>query len=100
MNSDIDKSGTKKTPKGASLETLTLNDIDYKAIRQVLLDLLSQYQELEKPANPDLLKLHIENAEAKLLQWANEQREEQNEKWLKLFEIMEEDITTLRGGKS
>lgn len=33
---------------------------DTQVIRQLLLDLLTEYQELEKPANPELLKLHIE----------------------------------------
>jgi hypothetical protein len=31
-------------------------------IRQLLLDLLSEYRELDFPANPELLKLHIDNA--------------------------------------
>jgi len=57
----------KKTPNGASLDSLRLNDLIIPQIRQMLLDLLSQYQELERPANPELLKLHIEASEDKIL---------------------------------
>lgn len=35
-------------------------------VRQILLDLLTEYQTLEKPANPELLKLHIEAYETRL----------------------------------
>lgn len=37
-----------------------------QVIRQLLLDLLTEYQELEKPANPELLKLHIEAYEDRI----------------------------------
>lgn len=37
-------------------------------IRQLLLDLSTEYQQLEKPANPELLKLHIEAYEDKFTQ--------------------------------
>lgn len=36
-------------------------------LRQILLDLLTEYQTLAKPANPELLKLHIEAYEGKIL---------------------------------
>lgn len=48
------------------MKPLTRTDAE-EAIRQVLLDLLTQYQELEKPTNPDLLKMFIEASEDKLL---------------------------------
>jgi hypothetical protein len=41
-----------------------------KSLRQILLDLLSEYQALEKPANPDLLKIFIDNSEAAIIEWA------------------------------
>lgn len=34
--------------------------------RQVLLDLLGEYRKMNTPANPDLLKLHIDAATDKL----------------------------------
>lgn len=34
--------------------------------RQVLLDLLAEYREMDTPANPDLLKLHIDTATDRL----------------------------------
>lgn len=46
-------------------------DSDLQAVRRILLDLLSEYQNLAKPANPELLKLHIEAYEDKVLALIN-----------------------------
>lgn len=42
-------------------------DLVRQQIRQMLLDLLSQYQESGKPMHEDLLKIFIENVEDKIL---------------------------------
>lgn len=66
-NTDSQDSSAKKTPEGAFSETLRLNTTDYTAVRQVLLDLLTEYKELDFPANPELLKLHVDAAVDKLV---------------------------------
>lgn len=62
------KADEEKTPGGASSHSLTLNTSNYTGdVRQILLDLLTEYQALERPTNPELLKLHIEAYEDKIL---------------------------------
>jgi hypothetical protein len=56
-----------KSPGGLSSDSLTLNTNSItQSSRQVILDLLSEYRELEKPVNPDLLKIFIDNATDRL----------------------------------
>lgn len=56
-----------KSPEGLSSDSLTLNEHIVTQVRQELLDLLSEYRELDKPANPELLKLFIEARENRIL---------------------------------
>jgi len=49
-------------------------NIDDEIIRTLTLNLLSEYQQLETPANPDLLKLHIEAFEDKISQLITDAR--------------------------
>ncbi len=56
-----------KTPEGADSYSLRLNTDNYTTeIRQVLLDLLTVYQDTDKPMNPELLKIFIESSEDKI----------------------------------
>lgn len=53
-----------------------MSNIDDEIIRTLTLNLLSEYQQLETPANPDLLKLHIEAFEDKISQLITDARTE------------------------
>lgn len=67
MTNPITSDSEEKTPEGAFSQTLRLNTTDYTAVRQVLLVLLTEYKEMDFPANPELLKLHIDAAVDKLV---------------------------------
>jgi len=69
-------------------------NIDDEIIRTLTLNLLSEYQQLETPANPDLLKLHIEAFEDKISQLITDARVDELEALIEKIECERPDCTT------